>query len=96
MGGQLLSLSFSRSDESEADALGLVLSAKAGYKPSAGLTLWHKMAAASKGAPPQWLSTHPSSDNRIRDIESRLARLDPVYEQAAKPERRFAPPPPPA
>ena len=92
MGGQLLSLSFSRSDESEADALGLVLSAKAGYKPSAGLTLWHKMAAASKGAPPQWLSTHPSSDNRIRDIESRLARLDPVYEQAAKPERRFAPP----
>ncbi|MBC7727923.1 MAG: M48 family metallopeptidase [Microbacteriaceae bacterium] len=92
MGGQLLSLSFSRSDESEADALGLVLSAKAGYKPSAGVTLWHKMAAASKGAPPQWLSTHPSSDSRIRDIESRLARLDPVYEQATKPDRRFAPP----
>ena len=92
MGGQLLSLSFSRSDESEADVLGLVLSAKAGYKPAAGVTLWHKMAAASKGAPPQWLSTHPSSDNRIRDIESRLARLDPVYEQATKPDRRFAPP----
>jgi predicted Zn-dependent protease len=92
MGGQLLSLSFSRSDESEADALGLVLSAKAGYKPSAGVTLWHKMAAASKGAPPQWMSTHPSSDTRIRDIESRLARVDPVYEQAAKPDRRFAPP----
>ncbi len=92
MGGQLLSLSFSRSDESEADVLGLVLSAKAGYKPAAGVTLWHKMAAASKGAPPQWLSTHPSSDSRIRDIESRLARLDPVYEQATKPDRRFAPP----
>ncbi len=92
MGGQLLSLSFSRSDESEADALGLVLSAKAGYKPSAGVTLWNKMAAASKGAPPQWMSTHPSSDTRIRDIESRLARLDPVYDQAAKPDRRFLPP----
>ena len=90
MGGQLLSLSFSRSDESEADGLGLVLSAKAGYKPAAGVTLWHKMAAASKGAPPQWLSTHPSSDSRIRDIESRLARLDPVYDQAPKPDRRFA------
>ena len=92
MGGQLLSLSFSRSDESEADALGLVLSAKAGYKPAAGVTLWNKMATASKGAPPQWLSTHPSSDSRIRDIESRLVRLDPVYDQAAKPDRRFAPP----
>ena len=90
MGGQLLSLSFSRSDESEADGLGLVLSAKAGYKPAAGVTLWHKMAAASKGAPPQWLSTHPSSDSRIRDIESRLARLDPVYDRAPKPDRRFA------
>ena len=92
MGGQLLSLSFSRSDESEADVLGLVLSAKAGYKPAAGVTLWHKMATASKGAPPQWLSTHPSSDSRIREIESRLVRLDPVYDQAAKPDRRFAPP----
>ena len=88
----LATLKFGRSDETEADALGLVLSAKAGYKPSAGVTLWHKMAAASKGAPPQWLSTHPSSDSRIRDIESRLARLDPVYEQATKPDRRFAPP----
>ena len=92
MGGQLLSLSFSRSDESEADALGLVLSAKAGYRPAAGVTLWNKMATASKGAPPQWLSTHPSSDSRIREIESRLDRLDPVYEQASKPDRRFSPP----
>lgn len=92
MGGQLLSLSFSRSDESEADALGLVLSAKAGYKPAAGVTLWNKMAAANKGAPPQWMSTHPSSETRIRDIESRLARLDPVYEQAPKPDRRFTAP----
>jgi len=50
------------------------------------------MAAASKGAPPQWLSTHPSSDTRIREIEARLAKLEPVYEQAAKPDRRFAPP----
>jgi predicted Zn-dependent protease len=92
MGGQLLTLRFSRDDESEADALGLVLSAKAGYKPAAGATLWHKMAEANKGAPPQWMSTHPSSDTRIRDIEARLPRLEPVYQAAAKPDRRFAPP----
>lgn len=92
MGGQLLTLRFSRDDESEADALGLVLSAKAGYKPAAGVSLWQKMMAANKGAPPQWLSTHPSGDSRIREIGARLPKLDPVYAAAAKPDRRFAPP----
>ncbi len=92
MGGQLLSLRFSRDDESEADALGLLLAARAGYKPAAGVTLWQKMLAASKGAPPQWLSTHPSGDSRIREIEARLPRVEPEYAQAAKPDRRFGPP----
>ena len=92
MGGQLLTLKFSRSNESEADALGLVLAAKAGYRPEAGVSLWQKMLAANKGAPPQWMSTHPSGDSRIKDIQGRLARLDPVYDAAAKPARRFAPP----
>jgi predicted Zn-dependent protease len=92
MGGQLLTLQFSRSDESEADALGLLLAARAGYRPAAGVTLWQKMLSASKGAPPQFLSTHPSGESRIRDIEGRLPRLDPVFQAAAKPERRFAPP----
>jgi predicted Zn-dependent protease len=92
MGGQLLALKFSRNDESEADALGLVLSAKAGYRPAAGVTLWQKMLAASKGAPPQWLSTHPSGDSRIKDIQARLGRLEPLYASAAKPDRRFGPP----
>ena len=92
MGGQLLTLQFSRSDESEADALGLLLAARAGYDPQAGVTLWQKMAAANKGAPPQWLSTHPSGESRIQDIQARLARLSPVYAQAPKPDQRFAPP----
>ena len=92
LGGQLLTLRFSRDDESEADALGLVLAAKAGYRPDAGVSLWQKMLAANKGAPPQWLSTHPSGDSRIRDIESRLPRLNPVYQAADKPERRFSAP----
>ena len=92
MGGELLALRFSRSDESEADALGLVLSAKAGYRPDAGVSLWQKMMSANQGAPPQWLSTHPSGDSRIKDIEARLPRLEPVFADAAKPDRRFGPP----
>ncbi len=93
LGGQLLTLRFSRDDESEADALGLVLAAKAGYNPRAGVTLWKKMLAANKGAPPQWLSTHPSGDTRIADIEARLPRVEPLYDRAAKPPQRFGPPP---
>jgi predicted Zn-dependent protease len=92
MGGQLLTLRFSRDDESEADALGLVLAARAGYNPAAGVSLWQKMMAANKGAPPQWLSTHPSGDSRIRDIEARLPRVDPLFAQAVKPDRQFGPP----
>lgn len=92
MGGQLLTLTFSRSDESEADALGLVLAAKAGYNPAAGVSLWEKMGAASKGAPPQWLSTHPSGKTRIKDIQERLPRVEPLYAAAAKPDQRFGPP----
>jgi predicted Zn-dependent protease len=93
-GGALLSLKFGRTDESEADALGLVLSARAGYDPRAGVTLWRKMAAASKGAPPQWLSTHPSGATRIQEIEMRLPRAQPLYARADKPDQRFAPPQP--
>ena len=92
MGGQLLTLQFSRSDESEADALGLLLAARAGYDPRAGVTLWQKMGAVSKGKPPEFLSTHPSGESRIQEIEARLPRLGPVYAQAAKPDQRFGPP----
>ncbi len=92
IGGQLLTLSFSRSDESEADALGLVTAAAAGYDPRAGVTLWQKMLQASKGAPPQWLSTHPSGETRISEIQGRLPRAMPIYEAAQKPGQRFNPP----
>ena len=94
-GGQLLTLTFSREDESQADALGLLLAARAGYDPHAGVTLWQKMLAANKGAPPQWLSTHPSGETRIRDMQARLPRVQPLYAQADKPDRHFGPPPPP-
>src|SRR5262245_19578666 len=94
IGGQLLTLSFSREDESEADRLGMIMAAKAGYNPRAGVTLWKKMMAASKGAPPAFLSTHPSSESRIHDIEALLPRVEPIYAAAEKPPQRYGPPAP--
>lgn len=83
-GAQLLTLEFSRKDESEADLVGMELAARAGYDPRAGITLWQKMGGASKGAPPQWLSTHPSGNSRIADIEANLPKVMPLYERAKR------------
>jgi len=83
-GAQLLTLEFSRDDESEADLVGMELAARAGFDPRAGVTLWQKMGAASKGAPPQWLSTHPSGSTRIADIQANLPKVMPLYERARK------------
>lgn len=82
-GAQLLTLQFSREDESEADLVGMELAARAGFDPRAGITLWQKMGRNNKGAPPQWLSTHPSGTRRIADIEANLPRVMPLYERAA-------------
>jgi predicted Zn-dependent protease len=92
MGGQLLTLRFSREDEIEADIVGMELSARAGYDPAAGVRLWEKMIAASKGAPPEFLSTHPSGPSRIADIRAKLPKVEPLYQRAAKPGQRYAPP----
>jgi len=92
MGGQLLTLKFSREDESEADIVGMDLAARAGYDPRAGVSLWKKMIDASKGAPPQFLSSHPSGPSRIRDIEAKLPKVMPLYAGAAKPGTTFGPP----
>ena len=92
MGGQLLTLRFSREDESEADIVGLELSARAGYDPAAGVSLWRKMMSAAQGQPPEFISTHPSGPTRIRDIEGVLPKVAPLYERAAKPPRRWGPP----
>lgn len=83
-GAQLLTLEFSRSDESEADLVGMELAARAGFDPRAGVTLWQKMGAANKNAPPQWLSTHPSGSTRIADIEANLPSVMPLYQRARK------------
>jgi predicted Zn-dependent protease len=96
MGEQLLSLTFSRSDESEADLVGMDLAARAGYDPAAGITLWRKMGAASQGGPPEFLSTHPTGPTRIKDIEANLPKVEGLYARAPKPQQRFQPPAPPS
>ena len=83
-GANLLTMEFSREDESEADLVGMELAARAGYDPRAGISLWQKMGAASKGAPPQWLSTHPSGKSRIKEIEANLPKVLPLYERARR------------
>lgn len=85
-GANLLTLKFGREDESEADLVGMELAARAGFDPRAGVTLWQKMAAANKGAPPQWLSTHPSGNTRIAEIEANLPKVMPLYERARRPK----------
>ncbi len=89
MGGNLLGLKFGRDDETEADLVGMELAARGGYDPHSGVTLWQKMAAANKGAPPEFISTHPSGPSRIRDIESNLPKVEPLYARAERPAQRF-------
>ncbi len=85
LGTQLLTLQYSRSDESEADLVGLEIAARAGYDPKAAITLWQKMGAATgnKGGL-GFLSTHPSGPNRIKELEANLPKVDKLYRQARK------------
>lgn len=89
MGAQLVTMKFGRDDESEADLIGMDLAARAGYDPQAGVSLWQKMGAQNRNAPPQWMSTHPSGPTRIKDIEATLPKVAGLYARAAKPDRRF-------
>jgi Zn-dependent protease with chaperone function len=82
MGGNLLTLKFSRDDESEADVAGLDLAARAGFDPRAAVSLWQKMTAANSRAPLEFLSTHPAGENRIREIEKHLPEVMPLYRKA--------------
>ncbi len=91
-GRQLLTLEFSREDESESDLIGLELAARAGYDPRAGVTLWEKMAEANRRAPVELLSTHPSGPTRISGIKANLPKVEGLYARAEKPAQRFAPP----
>ena len=71
----------SRENEQEADIIGVELAARAGYDPRAALTLWQKMAQASAGGPPEWLSTHPSNETRLRELQVYVQKVMPLYEK---------------
>ena len=74
---------FGRAQESEADHVGLILMAKAGYDPRAAAELWKRMAEAAKGQrPPEFLSTHPSEATRIQQIEGWLPEALTYYRPA--------------
>ena len=74
----------SREHETEADRMGVELAARGGYDPRAAISLWQKMAKASNGGPPQWLSTHPSNETRQGDLAQYASRVMPLYEQATQ------------
>ena len=73
-------LPYSRQHESEADRIGLLLMAKAGYDPRQAVPFWERMAAQSGGQPPEFLSTHPSHATRIEDIRSHMPEAVAIYE----------------
>lgn len=81
----LIATRFSRTDETEADRIGLELSARAGYNPQAGVTLWQKMAKAnSGGGTPAFLSSHPTDASRVQQIEALLPTVTPLYNAARR------------
>jgi predicted Zn-dependent protease len=78
-----LNLPNSRLHETEADRIGVELAARAGYNPQAAISLWEKMAKVSSGGqPPKWLSTHPSHEDRIKDLRIYAEKVMPLYTAA--------------
>ena len=73
----------SRENESEADIIGVELMARAGYDPRASLSLWRKMGQVAGGGGPEFLSTHPSGETRLRELQGYVDKVMPLY-QAAK------------
>ena len=68
----------------EADAIGIELAARAGFDPQAAVSLWEKMGRVGGAAPPEFLSTHPSPENRRQRLQELALKLDPVYRAARR------------
>ncbi|WP_215374081.1 M48 family metallopeptidase [Polynucleobacter asymbioticus] len=76
----------SRENESEADAIGLELAARAGYNPNGAISVWQKMLKATKDkSSPEFLSTHPSGETRIEQLTALMPAVEPLYKVAPKP-----------
>ena len=88
LGGALAQVTFtlphSRTQEIEADRLGVELAARAGYEPHAAVSVWQKMLQAGGSGGPQFLSTHPSPENRLADLKVYAERVMPLYQQAKR------------
>jgi len=75
-------LPFSRAQESEADTVGLELMARAGFDPRESVALWQNMAAAGGEKPAEFMSTHPSNETRINNLQSHMNQAMQLYQQA--------------
>jgi len=87
----IVSLPYARKQESDADLVGLELAARSGYDPRAAVSVWKKMSRLAqaggkggRGQPPPFLSTHPSHESRIREIEANLPKVMPLYRAKEK------------
>lgn len=79
IGSQLGMLSYSRKHETEADKMGLVFAAMGGYNPEAAVGFWQRMSAGGGQKPPELLSTHPSDERRIRDLQAFMPEAKKYY-----------------
>ena len=77
-------LPFSRSHESEADYIGLLLAADAGYDPREAVLLWKRMGESSKDSPPEFLSTHPAHETRIENLQKWMPEAMARYDRTEK------------
>lgn len=81
LGTQLLTLKYSRGDETDADLVGLELAARAGYDPQAAVSLWRKMGETTGNGGIGFLSTHPTGPDRIRELEQNVPKVQGLYQQ---------------
>jgi predicted Zn-dependent protease len=86
-----LNLPYSRTQEAEADRVGVELAARAGYDPRAAIALWEKMRRLGGSQPPKFLSTHPSPEDRIKDLSIYAEKLMPLYLAAKKNSSQMLP-----
>lgn len=77
-------LPFSRKLETEADNVGTELMARAGYDPNEAVRVWEKMSALSGNSTPEFMSTHPSNESRIKNLKEIVTKVYPLYQAAKK------------
>ncbi len=85
IGTSLGTLKYSRVHEEEADHIGLMIMAKAGYDPREAVKLWERMDQQSSQRTPEFLSTHPNPRSRIENLKELMPQALPIYQNAAKP-----------